>query len=309
MNGKSHFPRLFVIMGALSTLYLLLEAVLQSFGKSICATEGCKIVTQFTRFGDLTMVLLGLGTVAVITVLAAQGMRSISEVRDRIVNFLLVVSLAGEGFFVGYQLFRLHAVCVFCLSVFGIFFVLGVLRTLAGHREVLAGFGSLLAVFSLFYLILPSEGPAIPLDQKYILFYSEDCKHCTEIRKELDENKIEVAHVLVKEYSLLLRNLGIEGVPTLMVNGPSEKVFLAPRQDRRRSPPPQVTIKNPPIIRPVVLTCSPPPRPQARSSTRCPKKDCARKTPNVIRQAPLFSSLSGKISAIMYQRGAGGPRI
>jgi len=162
----------------------------------------------------------------VITALGAQGMRSVSDVRDRIINFLLVVSLAGEGFFVGYQLFRLNAVCVFCLSVFGIFLVLGVLRTLAGHREVLAGFGSLLAVLSLFYLILPAEGPAIPLGQKYVLFYSADCKHCAEIRKELDENKIVVAHVLVKEYSLLLRNLGIEGVPTLMVNGPSEKIFL-----------------------------------------------------------------------------------
>ena len=226
MNGKRFIARLFVILGALSALYLLLEAVLQAFGKSVCATEGCKVVTQFTRFGDLTMVLLGLGTVAVITACAAQGMRSTSEARDRIINFLLVVSLAGEGFFVGYQLFRLHAVCVFCLSVFGIFFILGVLRVLAGHREVLAGFGSLLAVLSLFYLILPTEGPSIPLDQKYILFYSEDCKHCTEIRKELDENKITAAHVLVKEYSLLLRNLGVEGVPTLMVNGPAEKIFL-----------------------------------------------------------------------------------
>jgi uncharacterized membrane protein/glutaredoxin len=226
MNGKNVLTRLFVIMSALSSLYLLLEAVLQSFGKSICATEGCKIVTQYTRFGDLAMVLLGLGTVAVITALGAQGMRSVSDVRDRIINFLLVVSLAGEGFFVGYQLFRLHAVCVFCLSVFGIFLVLAFLRMLAGHREILAGFGSLLAVLSLFYLILPSGGPAIPLDQKYILFYSPDCKHCTEIQKELDENKIVVAHVLVKEYSLLLRNLGIEGVPTLMVNGPSEKIFL-----------------------------------------------------------------------------------
>lgn len=226
MNRIHVTSRLFVIASALGSLYLLLEAVLQSFGKSICATEGCKIVTQYTRFGDLAMVLLGLGTIALITALAAQGTRSVNEVRDRIINFLLVVSLAGEGFFVGYQLFRLHAVCVFCLSVFGIFLVLGVLRMLAGHREVLAGFGSLLAVLGLFYLILPAEGPAIPLGQKYILFYSADCKHCTEIRKELDENKIMVAHVLVKEYSLLLRNLGIEGVPTLMVNGPSEKIFL-----------------------------------------------------------------------------------
>jgi uncharacterized membrane protein/glutaredoxin-related protein len=226
MNGNYLSSLLFLIIGVLSSLYLLLETVLQSFGKSICPTEGCKVVSQYTRFGDLTMVLLGLGTVAVITALAARGMRSVNEARDKIINFLLIVSLAGEGFFVGYQLFRLHAICVFCLSVFGIFVVLGILRILAGHREVLAGFGALAAVLTLFYLILPTGGTALPLDQKYILFYSPDCKHCAEIRKELEENKIEVRHVEVKEYAPLLKNLGIEHVPTLLVNGKYEKYFL-----------------------------------------------------------------------------------
>jgi uncharacterized membrane protein/glutaredoxin len=226
MNGNYLSSLLFLIVGILSSLYFLLEAVLQSFGRSICPTEGCKVVSQYTRFGDLTMVLLGLGTVAVISVLAARGMRSVSEARDRTINFLLVVSLAGEGFFVGYQLFRLHAICIFCLSVFGIFVVLGILRVLAGHYEVLAGFGALAAVLALFYLILPTGGIALPLDQKYILFYSPDCKHCTEIRKELEENRIEVRHVEVKEYAPLLKNLGIEHVPTLLVNGKYEKYFL-----------------------------------------------------------------------------------
>jgi uncharacterized membrane protein len=226
MNGNYLSSLVFLIVGVLSSLYFLLEAVLQSFGKSICPTEGCKVVSQYTRFGDLTMVLLGLGTVAVISVLAARGMRSVSETRDRTINFLLVVSLAGEGFFVGYQLFRLDAICIFCLSVLGIFVVLGILRVLAGHREVLAGFGALAAVLTLFYLILPTGGTALPLDQKYILFYSPDCKHCAEIRKELEENKIEVRHVNVKEYAPLLKNLGIEHVPTLLVNGKYEKYFL-----------------------------------------------------------------------------------
>lgn len=226
MNGNYLSSLLLLIVGVLSSLYLLLEAVLQSFGRSICATEGCKVVSQYTRFGDLTMVLLGLGTVALITALAAKGMRSTSEARDRTINFLLIVSLAGEGFFVGYQLFRLNAVCVFCLSVFGIFIVLGILRVLSGHREVLAGFGALAAVLALFYIILPAGGTALPLDRKYILFYSPDCKHCTEIRKELEENRIEVSHVEVKEYAPLLKNLGIEHVPTLLVNGKYEKYFL-----------------------------------------------------------------------------------
>ena len=234
MNGTYLSALLFLIAGILSSLYLLVEAVLQAFGRSICPTEGCKVVSQYTRFGDLTMVLLGLGTVAVITILAARGMRSASAGRDRIINFLLVVSLAGEGFFVGYQLFRLDAVCIFCLSVFGIFVVLGVLRVLAGHREVLAGFGALLAVLSLFHLVLPAGGTALPRGQKYILFYSADCKHCVEIWKLLEERKIAVEHVEVKEYATLLKNLGIEGVPTLMVNGPAEKIFLTGADAIRR---------------------------------------------------------------------------
>ena len=234
MNGTYLPALLFLIAGIVSSLYLLLEAVLQAFGKSICPTEGCKVVAQYTRFGDLTMVLLGLGTVLAITVLAARGMRTVSAGRDRAINVLLIASLAGEGFFVGYQLFRLNAVCIFCLSVFGIFVVLGVLRVLAGHREVLAGFGALLAVLSLFYLVLPAGGAALPLDQRYILFYSPDCKHCSEIRKELEERKIAFRHVEVREYAPVLKSLGIEHVPTLLVNGPQEKRFLTGTEAIRR---------------------------------------------------------------------------
>lgn len=234
MNGKYLSALLFLAVSVLSTLTLLVESVLQFFGKSICATEGCKVVAQYTRFGDLTMVLLGLGTVALITVLAIQELRSVSVRSERTINFLLVVSLAGEGFFVGYQLFRLDAVCVFCLGVFGIFVVLGGLRILSGQREVIAGFGALLAVLGLFYLILPAGGTALPRDSKYILFYSADCKYCSEIRKELDEKKIDVRHVEIKEYAATLKNLGIEHVPTLMVNGPREKVFLTGTDAIRR---------------------------------------------------------------------------
>jgi hypothetical protein len=234
MNGKYLSALLFLAVSALSTLTLLVEAVLQLYGKSICATEGCKIVAQFTRFGDLTMVLLGLGTLALITVLAAQELRSVSARSERVINFLLVVALAGEGFFVGYQLFRLDAVCVFCLGVFGVFVVLGGLRILSGQREVIGGFGALLAVLGLFYLILPAGGTALPRDAKYILFFSADCKYCSEIRKELEEKKLDVRHVAIQEYAATLKNLGIEHVPTLMVIGPQEKSFLTGADAIRR---------------------------------------------------------------------------
>ena len=226
MNGRYLSPLLFLIASVLAALYLLVEAVLQLFGRSICAGEGCKVVAQYTRFGDLSMVLLGLAMFSLIALLAFLGMRDGNERRESLIDLLLIVSLAGEGFFVGFQLFRLHALCVFCLSVFGFYAVLGALRILAGRRAVIAGFLSLAVVLSLFYLVLPAGGSALPLDQKHILFYSADCKHCAEIMKEIDEQKIDVRHVPVREYAATLKGIGIEHVPTLLVNGPYEKMFL-----------------------------------------------------------------------------------
>ncbi len=234
MNGTYLANLLFLITGALGTAYLLVEAVLQSLGKSICASEGCKVVSQYTRFGDLSMVLAGLGVLILITTLAFRGMRSVSAARDRVLNIVLVAALAGEGFLAGYQFFRLHTVCVFCLSVLGIYLALGLFRLLAGHQEVIAGFGALLAVLGLFYFILPAGGIALPLDQKYVLFFSPDCKHCIEIRAELEQQRIPVLHADVREFAATLKNLGIEHVPTLMVNGPYEKVFLTGTDAIRR---------------------------------------------------------------------------
>jgi uncharacterized membrane protein len=234
MNGRYLASLLFVIVAALGALYLLVEGILQVWGRSICATEGCKIVSQYTRFGDLSMVLLGLGMLGLLAALGFVGLRSESEGREKIIDLLLVVSLAGEGFFVGYQLFRIQAVCVFCLSVFGIYFVLGTLRILGGRRDVIAGFLSLAAVLSLFYLVLPAGGSALPLDQRHILFYSPECKHCAEIKREMEAQKIEVRQVQVQAYASTLKSLGIEHVPTLMVNGPYEKSFLTGTDAIRR---------------------------------------------------------------------------
>lgn len=234
MNARPLLSRLFVITASLAAVYLLAESVLQFFGRSICATEGCKVVAQFTRFGDLSMALLGFSMFSLLAFLAARGLRSADERRDRLIDILLITSLAGEGFFVGEQLFRLDALCVFCMSVFGIYVLLGVLRVLSGRTMVLAGFGALAAVMSLFYLILPAGGTALPLDQRHTLFYSADCKHCAEIKREIEAQQLEVLHVPVQDHAATLKNLGIDQVPTLFVNGPYEKFFLTGTDAIRR---------------------------------------------------------------------------
>ena len=228
MNTKQYpfARRFFLVVSILGALYLATEAVLLSFGTSICATEGCKVVAQYARFGDRSFVLAGIVVLVLLAWLSWQNAREESAVRDRVMNVVLVAALTAEGFLVGYQLLWLSTVCIFCISVFCIFATLGALRVLSGHREVLAGFGALLLLLALFIVILPAGGQRLPKNAKLILFYSTECKHCTEIRKELDEGGVEVEHVLIKEYASTLKSLGIEDVPTLLVNGPYEKVFL-----------------------------------------------------------------------------------
>jgi glutaredoxin/uncharacterized membrane protein len=234
MNGRYLSHLLFLIVSVLGALYLLAESVLQSLGKSICATEGCKVVAQYARFGDLFMALLGLAMLTLLALLAYRGLKTESAGRERLIDLLLVAALAGEGFFVGEQLFRLKVLCVFCMSVFGIYVALGLLRLLAGRREMLAGFGALAAVLSLFSLVLPAGGTALPQDVPLVLFYSPDCRHCSEIKKEMEELKIEAAHVLVKDHAATLKNLGVSEVPTLFVNGRYERSFLTGTDAIRR---------------------------------------------------------------------------
>lgn len=226
MSERSLSNRLFLIVSILGALYLATEAVLLSFGTSICATEGCKVVAQYARFGDRSFVLVGLAVLVLLAGLAWQSAREESATRDRVMNAVLMAALTAEGFLVGYQLLWLSTVCVFCISVFGIFVTLGALRVLSGHREALAGFGALVLLLVLFVVILPAGGKRLPKDAKIILFYSTECKHCTEIRTEIDASGIEVTNVLISEYASTLKGLGIEEVPTLLVNGPYERVFF-----------------------------------------------------------------------------------
>ncbi len=227
-DRKPVFEKLFLYISSLAALFVLTEIIMQSFGKTICFSEGCKMTAQYARFGDMSILLIGLAVFLSLAVLSflSRYYHKGSAV-GRFLNLVLVVALTAEGFLMGYLAFRIHTVCIFCLIVFGCMVVLGILRILAGEREVAAGFVTLVAVFSLLYLVLPVGVSAnLPPDERLILFYSKDCKHCTEVMKEFEEKKVAVKHLPVSEFANFLKSLGIDHVPTLMVNDQNQKVFL-----------------------------------------------------------------------------------
>jgi uncharacterized membrane protein len=232
---KQLFKKSGLAVSFLATIFVATEIVMQSFGKSICFTEGCKMTAQYARFGDFSILFIGLGTFSSIAALTLLNRRAQKAGIERLVNLILIVALTGEGFFMGYLAFRIHTLCIFCVIVFCFMVALGTLRILSGERDVLAGFATLATVFLMQYLILPAGVQAnLPANERLVLFYSKDCKHCSEIIKELDEKKISVAHLQASDYSAFLKNVGIDSIPTLMVNDQNQRVFLTGKEMIRR---------------------------------------------------------------------------
>jgi uncharacterized membrane protein len=224
---KQIYDTIFSVLSVLASLFVITELVMKSFGKSICVTEGCKMTAQSARFGDVSIFLVGLATFLSLALFTLLNRRVRKPAIERLINLILVVALAGEGFFMGYLAFRIHTICLFCVTIFCFMVALGTVRLLSGEKDILAGFAALFAVFIIQYLVLPAGVPVnLPANERLILFYSKDCKHCTEVIQELDKKKISVAHLPVNEYVGFLKNMGIENVPTLMVNDPYQKIFL-----------------------------------------------------------------------------------
>jgi hypothetical protein len=227
MRNRIVFDRIFLGVSIAATVFVIVEFVMQSLGASICVTEGCAVVAQHTRFGDRSILLIGLATFAALTVLSGVRRFAGDARSGRLINLILVVSLACEGFFTGYQAFYVTTACLFCLIIFGFMALLGTVRLLAGETDMIAGFAAFAAVFSLLYLVLPAGGSAdFPKDERLVLFYSPDCRHCAEVKGEIEKQGISANLQLVAPYASFLKGMGIEHVPTLYVNTPSQKAFL-----------------------------------------------------------------------------------
>jgi uncharacterized membrane protein len=232
---KPIYDKIFLAVSSIGMLFVLTEIIMQSLGKSLCFTGGCKVVAQTVRFGESSILLIGLLLFISLALFTALSLVRLRPAFERLINFILIVALACEGFFMGYLAFRLGSFCIFCVIVFSLLVTLGILRLLSRHHEVVAGFGACAAIFSLLYLVLP-VGVTInmPERERLVLFYSTDCKYCAEVMAELERNNIVAKHVKVGAYAGLLKSIGIEGVPTLLVNEPNQKVFITGEEAIRR---------------------------------------------------------------------------
>ena len=221
--------KIFLFISLASLIIVSIELVMQLLNTSSCHTEGCKIVAQYARYGDMAMLVPGILAFASLSLLSGLNLFIHERKVDWIINIILSAAITAEGFLVGYQTFRLHVFCAFCLVVFGFFLILGVLRVLEGHKEVAIGFAGFIVIISLFYLVLP-VGTNVNCDciknSRLTLFYNDACPHCEAIESMCKDCDVEVNTVSAKKHVALFDSMDISEVPVLLINDEREKRIL-----------------------------------------------------------------------------------
>ncbi len=232
MNGKEKTtPVVFFILSIVGTIIVLIEVAMNLWQTSLCTSEGCKTVARYARYGDISLLIPGLLVFSFLAVLSRPGSLLLSRYKNKLISTILCAAIASEGFLVGYQAFRVYAPCWFCLSVFALFVLLGIIWLLSGRWEAVTGFAGFAVVFACFYLILPTvtstENLGDHLDESYLtLFYSTSCSSCEEIEHLCKSCDIVVNKVDADEHFDLLEGMHIYEIPVLFVNDSMEKRVL-----------------------------------------------------------------------------------
>lgn len=199
-------------------IFVLTELLFKISGKSLCQTEGCRIVESFVKGGDIVLLLSGIALFGLLFIL------SVKRKAEHFHSIVLIIALSIEGYLLGFQSFIIHEFCLFCLVVFVTLFMAAFLRLIKGRKEIAFAFISLVSVFSITFLVNPqiNEFPSSP----YVLIYSKDCPLCKEVIQYCKQMSIPVEAIEAKEVSSTLKTLNINSVPVLFCNEGNEKKFI-----------------------------------------------------------------------------------
>jgi len=202
-----------LILGLLATLIILAQIfTILTTGKSFCPNDGCEVVHDLTRVSQTYINLAGIIYFQLLfwlTVGSRQGHKHRHYLFDAynrpqtascsLLQFLLFMGMVAEGILVGFQLFVVKTICLYCLIIFG-FIVL--MNTVLGIRQLSKAviiLGLQLAVFA----SLNFDTSSLKLDElslnkgtyavkscekprhRMYLIFSENCSHCQAVLKEL----------------------------------------------------------------------------------------------------------------------------
>ncbi len=213
-------PKILTFLYLIGFVLVFLEFMLKFFGKSICQTEGCRIVESFVKGGDILLLLIGMGLFATLLFF------SLTKKFDLLHSLILISALSTEGYLLSFQAFVIREFCIFCLVVFAILLLSSLLRFVMGRKELVFAFFCFASLFLITYLVNPHISDFPSAKQNYVLVYSKDCPHCKEVIQFCEQMSIPVHKIEADKISGLLKALNIKSVPVLYCNEGSEKKFI-----------------------------------------------------------------------------------
>lgn len=209
-------PLVFIYLIGFSLTFT--ELLFNLSGKSLCQTEGCRIVESFVKGGEIVLLVSGLVLFGVLLLFAITKKLQIFH------SVLLIGALSIEGYLLGFQSFIIKEFCLFCIVVFAILLISAIMRFIKGRKELAFAFISLLAVFFITYLVNPkiNDFPS----SRYLLIYSKNCPNCNEIILYCEQMSIPIHKMEAKEVLGILKALKINSVPVLFCDEGTEKNFI-----------------------------------------------------------------------------------
>jgi uncharacterized membrane protein len=202
-----------LVLAILATVTILAQIfTILTTGRSFCPSDGCAVVHELTRVSQMYINLAGLVYFQILfwlTVNSKEGHTRRSYLFDpynrpqtvssSLLHFLLLMGMVAEGILVGFQLFVVKTICLYCLIIFGF---IALMNTVLGIKQLSKAFiilGAQLAVFA----SLNFDTSSLKLDElslnkgtyavkscekprhRMYLIFSENCPHCQAVLKEL----------------------------------------------------------------------------------------------------------------------------
>ncbi len=98
---------LFKILSIFGFIAVIVEIFMRVvIHSTICRSEGCVLVSQYVRFGEVSMLILGAVLFFVLAFLSFLEKKN--ETIGLIIDSISIIAVSVEGFLVGYQIFRLN---------------------------------------------------------------------------------------------------------------------------------------------------------------------------------------------------------
>ncbi|GAB6182814.1 hypothetical protein [Thermodesulfovibrio hydrogeniphilus] len=210
---------------SIALILLVVETVFYLSGKSLCTTEGCRVVESFVKGGDLVLLLTGIALFGLLIIFTLRELKGKSTFATFGHSLTLTTALAIEGYLVGFQIFVVKNFCYFCLAVFAILLLATIIRILKRKNEMIFALTSFAGVLFMTYFVSPQINQLLPLSDQ-VLIYSKNCPHCEEVIQFCEKKAISVEKIEAENVSSILKALDINSVPVLYCNENGEKKFL-----------------------------------------------------------------------------------